>query len=594
VGKWCANASTSSPLSITRVSGCKDIGNTTLDCTYPLQLSVAVEGLNEDISGAQVFVGEHLCSILDISIRRDLIRCELTVVSDDSNCFPTPSVLSVTISDSLHQSEPFPSVWMMAQPCVHLMSLSGCEGSGLITSNCNPIDGLLTITGSGFEWISTEPNQVQLLVNNTWTMTSMSQLLVSRSESVLTMNLTELFMHSLIDEPRSVGTTWSLAFRIAGFQSNELYLSWGVIPAPVVIGVKSPDDHFLGCNGIERISISHITQTGCSSGSMIIIEGRYLGVSPFEVRVGDVLCTQVKLQNYNVNNVLCSLPELHAGLVDTPLNLSVRTAGGESIFEQALTYWTTQILSIDGCSNGQPFSFGSKCMAGDHIIVHGRGFLPDSSVVVAAHDRLTIMPSLNNTLACERTIFVNSTQLICVVPSMVHDHFQLDMVFLQIYLAGQARSNALWSMVFDAHTSPRVSQVDGLTCSLVAESVVMMYPQSSVINLCPHHSNNSVGTASLVLRGQGFSGRLTLQIGSQVGRASLCTSILVKSAQELECELTTLGTEGIAFDMAYPVALERVALDTPLHNPTYSNTIYLRFPTPLTDSQVSSSASGSS
>lgn len=139
-----------------------------------------------------------------------------------------------------------------------------------------------------------------------------------------------------------------------------------------------------------------------------------------------------------------------------------------------------------------------------------------------------------------------------------------------------------------------MSQVDGLTCSLVAESVVMMYPQSSVISLCPHHSNNSVGTGSLVLRGQGFSGRLTLQIGSQVGRASLCTSILVKSAQELECELTTLGTEGIAFDMAYPVALERVALDTPLHNPTYSNTIYLRFPAPLTDSQVSSSASGSS
>ena len=465
----CAQVTPES-LSITSIRGCTDRPPTTVNCSWPASLVVA---LNGSLQSADVSSFQLLLSSAAIVLSAEL----LLDAADPSNSTLLATVLpqgyDPTIAQQLldaslldatngRRSQPFNGVSFAYEPPPSLQSISGCEGSGSITTACVPATSVLTLVGAGFKWLTGYSDELWIGSAHNYFYTALPLAVLNDSYAVLPL----LSVQAYVLVPSHYGGAvlpFSIALRryVGGsflrVFTNALRISFVPLPPPSLTGSQ------LGayCSQVTNADNSSTYNNCLPEVGLVILRGLYLYEA--NVSVGGKSCftqPQPLLEVPDSTAFNCYLPLIDGFVAEQPYDLLLSSYDGDTVYPGFVSFSSAPAISqMSRCTNvGTQTSqqYGGYCQPGSIITIQGSSLLNDSAMAVR-------ISKASFTLSCEQPTFVSSTQLTCVLPvAQQPTLFYGSSALLQVlFPSTNASSNPLSLTVYNYPNPPHVTSVSG-------------------------------------------------------------------------------------------------------------------------------------
>ena len=384
---------------ISSISGCPLLADgMTLSCTRPFTLTIEGSVFPNGVS-LLIGIGGERCYSVE-STQPTLVLCQ---VQNSLTATPTNATLPVVIFDLFrnYQSPPFYGVQMAPLLPPVLTNISGCVGSGNMTSNCVLATDVLTITGSNFI-VDGSTWMVRLGSGGATTALPAGAILDTRT---LVLPILTGFPYSLNDLATSTGPV--LLWLTHGTMMSN-FLSISIAPSTPNISMISS----VTCSSLTAFQL-----TNCNPGASVVqITGTNF-VRPLSLSVGGVPCYLALMDFFQV---ACTLPALVGYTAGAGYDLvltqgdypPVTLAGAISYLAvPSITTITSEKCPCPGCVGG----FALYCEQGATISLVGSFFSPSEQLTVFISPRPSVV---NPTVACLSLTVQSSALLTCQLPSL--------------------------------------------------------------------------------------------------------------------------------------------------------------------------------
>ena len=551
---------------ITSLSGCpvSTVDNTTLLCTPPFLLTVNGVGLS---SYSVINISGFMCDAYTVTTDGSTIRCNFlnsyTAIIGGYNVNVPVTVLDLGTHLT---SNTLTSLQVLAIQPVVLSSISGCDGSGAATNNCNLNTSIVTIRGSGFTMADTQrwylvvagtTSQQTLSVTTdfrgtgTYPMADSNTIVLSLSYVLSVWQYYNAAAFSAALPNNSTTGTMALCFTHGDTASNCLALSYAYAPSNQALPVPAPTAGF-----IVNSSLSVLMVTGCptnyaNNGStagcgttnsyraLTMVGTNFPPTSQLYVTVGGVRCVSVSTNSAGVS---CSMPPEYTALqFDQWLPVVVTDMIGLQQSPHAYLVRFTRnpyptLSSVGGCS-GDGTSGGALSTAGCNIssvlTLVGSGFVANGyqwQISVNLPGVSVYQPSAYTII----TSYINDTNTIV-----------LPVAFLYQLIGPSVTSLSSTVTLYVQHGAQLVGPA----------TITITTPPLSVSGVsgcaAPSNANFTVvgcspGVSVLTIQGVSFSSVTTVTVGTQ----QPCNLIQYTSTT-LKCVLPTLfGLQpGVGYDL---------------------------------------------
>jgi hypothetical protein len=383
---------------ISSISGCSIVENTvTLGCARPFTLTIQGSVFPNGVS-LLISVGGERCYPIE-STEPTLIFCQ---VQNSLTVTPTNVLLPVVIFDLFrnYQSPPFYGVQLATlQPPV-LANISGCVGSGNMTSNCMVATDVLTIQGEFFV-VDGSPWSIRV---GSFGSPALPAGTILDTQTVVISFITGL-PNSLSQFATSTGPL-QVWLQHGYMMSNALTLS--VAPATANITMISS----FSCTPITNYALAN-----CTPGASVV---QITGVNfyrPLSVTIAGVACTHISIDYFLIS---CTLPAL-VGYIPNAAYALVLTQGDSPAVTLAgaisyltlpsITTITSEKCPCPGCAG----SFSLLCEQGATISLIGSFFSPSEQLTVFIAPQSTVA---SPTITCLSVTVQSSALLTCQLPSL--------------------------------------------------------------------------------------------------------------------------------------------------------------------------------
>ena len=442
-------------ITITGVSGCTDVANITTLCTKPAMLTITGSGF--PTQGGLVTFGTERCTLISAAATR--VVCQVTNVWSAT---PLDTLLPVVVSSmySGSQSNAFLGVSFTLQRIPSLTSISGCQGSGLTTVNCDVNSATLTLLGSGF---SSQPlYSWQLLLSNNVRVYPSGGGGQIVDDGTLLVPMASLLTNYVSQLKSLNGSSIFLALTNGLLLSNALSFSM-LTPTANITGFFALPGQAQGC-----MQTGPFTLVDCSPGvSVVYLQGQYL-FTPLTVTVADVPCIDPLI---STSYIQCTLPSPEGFTPGTAYDIvltqglsTVITLPGAISFtaRPTIASITSQYCPRD--FNSQYYAYSMYCAAGDVITVVGAFFSPSESLSVQLSAQTgNFFGGVAATVNCTQVQLLSSSALSCVLPTLdATQAVQLSgYIQVQVFENATSYSNQVQVAMFRAASQPAVLSVSG-------------------------------------------------------------------------------------------------------------------------------------
>lgn len=435
---------------ITGVSGCAtNYNNATYGC---LRNDLTIVGTGFPARGVVVTVGEVQCRQYGSALTPpDKIICFYT---RQWNGPPSGQLVPVVIQDLNNQivSAPFYGVAFGELSVPVITGISGCQGSGLVTTMCSVDTDAVTLTGVGFDTPSTLGWSVSFgtVAKPVWNYYVPA--VQTDTAVILALNVSDDLTSSLKQTAASLRANNSIPVWFSKMEaviSNPVFMTL----APIYINVTRLD----GCESRSDFLIAD-----CTPGvSMLSVYATNI-YPPLSITVGGVACSQVAVLSSYVSCVL-GAPE--SFLPSVAYDVEIVQGLSEVVVPGAVQFTarpTIQTISSAVCASdylSMTSLHALDCTAGDVITLVGSFFsytpqlqvrmLDDAGDVLALCEDVTLLTtwSLQCTLPS-----VNGTQAAAVLGRNIN---------VLVYENATSLSNPLATVLYRAPTDVGVSGVNG-------------------------------------------------------------------------------------------------------------------------------------
>ena len=439
-----------------------------------------------------------------------------------------------------------------------LTAIGGCQGSGTLTSLCDPVTAVITLTGTSFEafnqsdcgwrWIALAEREYDLCWDD----------IVSLSSTQLVLTLSRIYGFLLQVEDFD-GAVLPLSLDSGSFSTNALNISFIAIQPPSITSITASS-----CSSQQRGDNSSGLQqtylTDCRPElSRLRIKGHYL-YSNRTVTVGGAVCSDYASSGGAVFSCTLSAPPDYAPgrLYDLVLSTSV---GSITLPRVVAFTGLPTIYSIPSCSPTplQHRWYELRCFSSQTLWLLGSRFQPDLpfNISISAYPLAT--------LSCLQPTFVNSSAVRCTLPPVPADQGALFYnYYVQVQLSYNATvaSNRYSAVVYDFPNSPRVTAVSG--CDAAAQSQ-------------PLTASGCGGGDQLTLYGSGFVSGMRI---TAFPVHFLCSEVTVTmNGSQATCLLPQYSDDELSSYTAYELTISAKGVPGSNGNTLFSNafTVYFAF-----------------
>ena len=437
-------------LTITAITGCTtNANNITLGCIKPLILTLTGSGF--PLAGLLVTVGGEYCGITTNSIRPTQLTC--SILNRLTNT-PTNTLLPVTLYDLFNQvqSNTLNGVQLVPFQIPIISSVSGCVGSGMSTTLCNPATDTITLVGSGFVGVG---NTWSLVVPSVSLFVSGVYWLVIDSTTV-TIPISEFTRQSSFNQLLAGSQNGTIPFYVAHSStvSNFAFISF----MPPTLNVTS-------ISSSRCASVSPLQINECPPGPVFLyITGSGL-IADAQVTVGGVACTDT---HQSVNGIQCYMQAPDQFTPGVAYDLVISYAGNSFTLPSAIAFTakptinfiTSQFCPRDYHDRGGYFDL--RCAAGDVLTISGSFFSPSEllSVVLSLPSGLDGLPSV---VQCTDVVLLSTTALTCQLPTLQANQSRMIGVWLtvQVYENATTVSNDLAGKIYRGSQDLALTGVSG-------------------------------------------------------------------------------------------------------------------------------------
>ena len=504
-----------------------------------------------------------------------------------------------------------PLISFAYDPPPTLSTISGCTGSGAVTTGCDPAATVLTFTGSGFRWFS-NAGAVQVWIGSSYATVAGGQgggpnqnqpSLSVLSDSLMTLNLATAYVYLLLPSHYGGSQTsiffneykWSGSPTRGSYlnsYTNQLAVSFIPQPAPVITNVTiGPGSACQGTNGTGPY-------TNCVPlVSYVNIAGSY--IYDVSVTVGGSPCAS--LITVNAQLLRCVLPLLSGtgsfDLVVSDPNAATTayaTISGLVSYRSGPTISSVTTCTTTGMTNYLGFFFGGLCSEGAQVTISGNNFPTTSDSTLAVS--MTWSPNgpvwqrpayaqAPISVLCSSPIVLSSSAISCTLPYLTQQTgaavnaslvFYYAQVAVQVsFASGATLSNSLQLQMYNYPNAPLVSSVSGCGAS------------NSALSL----SNCASGNVLTLSGANLYNGSWVLVQPVTQGFASWSCQALTYSTSQITCQLPSFDpqvspvTSGTTYTMQ--VEVEQAGFGIVLEP---SNAFYIDFGGVASPSSSSSSS----
>jgi hypothetical protein len=425
---------------ITSISGCVDVGSTTMRCVFPTVLTVRGSGFMSGINATDSpYYRAYPCGYLIVSVsmsslamqsgwtpplRRGQGACndsyfEWQLTYWGYSMYETNVSLPLTVSTGGGATASFSGVNIAPFAPPMMTSVSGCpttSTNGLSTSSCLPDRDTLTVTGSGFSlWNNTQmyleigPQQYWIFWNSE---------LVVLSDSVFTLSMDRAYAWLLAAHdfggpslPLGLSDRYT---RESVMGSGTLSVQFEALPPPTLTSINIASGTTLAGASCVWTDVNRTALVNCTVGvSGVNFGGSYLFDIAFTV--GGLPMTVDYLNPNTATRAFMHMPYSPAFVPNTPYDLVITNGNGLSITYPGFVSFTseTNIAFIDDCRDvGTQDSVGyTNCLVNDTLnmtINNVPAGQPAFTVTI-------VSASVGNS-TCTDPHYVSSTKLACTVP----------------------------------------------------------------------------------------------------------------------------------------------------------------------------------
>ena len=446
-----AQASAPAAPVLVSISGCPlSADGSTLLCLPPFALTLVGSGFSL-ASNSVVNMSGYTCQPLSVSVDGTSMSC---LVADSYTpilgAYDTPVPVSVFDLSTHLSSNALTSLQVQSVQPVLLTSISGCEGSGLVTNNCDLNSSVVTIAGSGFTsgdsqrwYLVIAPSTIQTVLTDFNAQEGTAYPLVNGS-FVLSLSYalrlwTRLQLSSLTN-----ATTGTMAVCLTHGNtapSSCLALSYAYAPlnqplpvAPPTAGIAVNSSLTVtAVTGCRTDFASNGSTLGCSPSSFnqLTILGTNFPSDSYQlyITVGRVRCISPYGGSTAISRVMCAIPaEYQALQFDQWLPVVVMDA---SSLQQSPPAYLVQftaspvlplVSAVSGCSgDGASGALStSGCDLSSVVTISGSGFVNDGtqwrlSVALAGSTTSVNQLSIFTFTASGTQITVPTSQLYSII-----------------------------------------------------------------------------------------------------------------------------------------------------------------------------------
>ena len=460
------------------VSGCADVGITTVNCTFGTNVTVHTNTAMVSTLQPYPYIiiaggGAQIYGV-PFSTPSSNDSSSLTFTLSPFGYTPSllaPLMLTLTLFDfqSRNSSAPFIGLSIAPIPPPNLTSICGCQGSGGATLNCSPNSTTLVLEGSGLQWLSGGDVQVSLSQGSSQRSANAGLQVVNDSYALFPFS--QVFQYLLLPIHYNE-TLLALSFNLrewnywtrtsSAYQTNALNVSFIPLPPPSVTAVSGGG----GCVA-TRTSTNSTSLTQCiAAESTFTLSGHYL--YDVTITVGGIPCISVTSSAISAS---CNLPLIPDFDPTLGYDVALSNSAGSLVLLALVWYRSGPMLtSMTNCVEIglglKQVRAGGRCQPGTAIILTGADFQADPALSIVF--AITSDPSVNVT--CKQPRFVNSSALACVLPTALEadlTRFLGQYVTLSVSFPSLSLStNGISVSAFDWPDPPFITSVGGCGTSL--------------------------------------------------------------------------------------------------------------------------------
>jgi hypothetical protein len=470
---------------VTDVTGCLNVTPFTFNCSMPANLVISTTGLplvasNYFFNVRIQYNGQSLSNVAQLNYAdRTRMSLLVTVQPPAYSVGLTGVLLNLTIVDMVsgNTSAPFPAFSFAPLPAPLLVSISGCDGSGVGTYNCAPDNDILTIQGSGLTWLqkstplitypASKSSSSGIITSVSLNSGTYSFTLINDSHALLLLN--QSYEYTVLPQHYN-GTVLPLLFssssyneatgRVSTVYTNALNISFIPLPPPSIASFYvSQCAQYSGAN-----------YTSCLPGvSYLFLTGHYLYL--VQILVGGQLCSRLVA---SATNWVCNLPVIDGYTPDFAYDTVVVPYDGANITLSCIVAFTSAptVSSVIPCLYQGTMSVSNNglCQPGHVLTIKGSRFpLSDSSVQVTM-SRFVSSSSYYTTLNvnCTVAVVLDSGTIACTLPFILNS--TIAQQFYGQYVQVQASfstsiSNVMYNSVYNFADAPNVTAISGCQSS---------------------------------------------------------------------------------------------------------------------------------
>ena len=416
-------ANRTSPITIKSVSGCAiNVNSVTTFCARP--------PLNYfTITGSGFPVNTNVVGPLWVSINGELCSTSLggtatSVLCTFSSTYAewTPNVLlPVVVADLFAgvSSAPYYGVSFFPQRLPYVTSISGCQGSGQLTAQCNVLTDSLMLTGGDFS-----PQLRYTITPSDFFSVDFTGSVAQSSTSIVLPLTVFRASFELLQDVSASNRSVMLILRQGSYLTSPVYIT--VAPPVVNVSLISSSS----CNSTS----SPLQLANCIPGtSVLLLYGSYL-VAPLTISVADAVCGDVLYFPLYVSCVLPApggfVPGVAYDVVVVQGEVGAGGAGGGGgggggsptvvTLPGAVSFTARPtVLSVGGqwCPRdyaGPAQLFSTNCQTGDVLTVVGSFFSAQGTLAVQFSR--SAAPAI--TKDCDNVTLLSQGALTCIMPQL--------------------------------------------------------------------------------------------------------------------------------------------------------------------------------
>jgi hypothetical protein len=382
------------------------------------------------------------------------------------------AIMNVTVlaSYSVPAGPPFTGLSFSYEPPPSLSSISGCEGSGLVTYNCVPHSTVLTLRGSGFHWYYRQSGDSLGIGNSSYWLQpgaifDTTMIVLNDTTALVPLNRSYIYLllpyhyNGLVLPIRLAMPKYNMSSgSFKAFATNSLSISFVPLPPPIIRLVTPHSGRQNYCVPANSSDASSPIINCEPLFSTIWIEAWYSYDAT--ITVGGYSCNSQSFYTSRHPGFVCSLPLIPSFVPGLLYNVTMRNYAGSFTVPAAVAFTGLPfVYGMTACEDvGWANSYGGQCLEGQLVIIYGAHLLPDPSLQVLLINAARYGDDSIH-VRCLQPTFINSSAVSCVLPSF---------------------SNATQASLFIGR-SMRVRVVYSSYSSNNFNSVVYIDPQSPVI-----------------------------------------------------------------------------------------------------------------